>query len=113
MLQISYVQVDEWYEQTKGVSFASMILSALLLGLGFVNRVVKLHRGLSVDLMAWVRNAVSVRLRRVLLFVYTRLNIQSSPGSLRQTLIYRPLLAAFLVLRVGVDAWGSMFVEVM
>jgi hypothetical protein len=100
------------HEVPDDLTFASMILSILLLGLGFLVRAVKLHKRLSVDIVGSARHAISVSLRRRLSAVYNKFNLESSPKRLARKLIYRPLLATFLILRVGVDAWTSMTVEV-
>jgi hypothetical protein len=92
-------------------TFASMILSILLLGLGFASRVIRLHRSLSINIER-LRRAASGWSRNKLLRAYEKLKVESSPKSLSRTMIYRPLLAIFLALRVGLDAWSSMFVEV-
>jgi hypothetical protein len=96
------------------LTFVSMILSVFLLGVGFLIRAVKLHKSLSVFFVESVRRSISVFLRRQLSRIYNKMNLAGSSPRLRlaRTLIYRPLLAAFLVLRVGVDAWTSMTVEV-
>jgi hypothetical protein len=99
-------------EAPDDLTFASMILSILLLGLGFLVRAVKLHKRLSVNIVGSVRHAVSVCFRRQLSAIYNKLNPESSPKRLARKLIYRPLLATFLILRVGTDAWTSMTVEV-
>lgn len=94
--------------------YITMVLSVLVLALGFVTRVVKLYKVLSVTVVKSTRMKISGRLRRGLLWVYKGLGLDSNPRrrSLRRTLIYRPLLSAFLVLRVLVDMWASMVVEV-
>lgn len=61
----------------RNLSFISMILSTLLLSIGFLVRVVRLHRRLSVDIMGSARRVVSVLLRRGLSAVYYK---QVHPG---------------------------------
>lgn len=95
------------------MAFASIMVSVLLLGLGFVLRVIKLHKSLSVNIVGRLRSYVSATLRKWLLRSYKKLIIGSRPhNSLHRTMIYRPLLATFLAMRFGLDVWTSMFVEV-
>ena len=94
------------------ITFASMVISVLLIAIGFLSRVVRLHKRLSVDLVGNVRRSISESLRKKLQTVYSWCDVENSPNSLKRLLVYRPLLAVFLSLRVVLDAWSSMFLEV-
>lgn len=95
------------------MALASMAVSVLLLCLAFISRVIRLHKSLSINFVAELKKAISERLRKCLRKSYVKLNIEDMPTkSLRRTMVYRPLLAAFLAMRIGADAWTSMFVEV-
>lgn len=99
-------------QKTDLLTFTSMIISVLLIAFGYLSRVIRLHRILSVRVGAGTRRYVSERVRRWLQKVYNWCDVGNSPGGLKRLLIYRPLLALFLSVRVISDAWSSMFVEV-
>jgi hypothetical protein len=94
------------------LNFASMIISVLLVIFGFMARVVRLHKSLSIDIVGRARRATSERLRAYLRKIYNWCDVENSPNGLRRVFIYRPLLAIFVVSRVCLDAWSSMFIEV-
>lgn len=93
-------------------TFASMVISVLLVAFGFLSRVVRLHRTLSVRVVGEIRKDVSGKLRKWLQKVYDWCDSKTSPSGLKRLLLYRPLLALFLCGRVLLDAWTSMFFEV-
>jgi hypothetical protein len=97
---------------TSAASFRVMVVSALLIVLGFCARVIRLHKFLSVTFMGGIGHALTdvvlTRLRRI----YNWCDIQKSPKSLKRTLVYRPLLAIFLVFGALLDLAASMLVEV-
>lgn len=90
----------------------SMILSVLIIVLGFLSRVVKLHKALSLTVLGNLRVRVSARSRNMLHAVYNWCVSSGPMQEFRIALIYRPLFALFLVIRFSLDAWSSMFVEV-
>jgi hypothetical protein len=94
------------------VTFASMVLSVLLVGLGFLSRAARLHKSVSVDVIARARHAASDNTKAILRKVYQWSDAEHTPNGLKRLFVYRPLLALFLVCRVTLDAWSSMFVEV-
>ena len=94
------------------LTFASMILSVLLIGSGFVFRVVRLHKSLAVNVIGRARRRASERLRKCLRKLFNKCEVRRRPGGLRHLFIYRPIFALFLLLRIILDAWSSMFVEV-
>ena len=93
-------------------AYASMIISILLLLFGFLARIVRLHKTLSTGIIRGVRAWVSELATKRLKDIYGWCDIQHSPRSLKRLMVFRPLLAAFLLLRVCLDVWSSMFLEV-
>ena len=93
-------------------AYPSMVISTLLLILGFLNRNFKFHKRLSIDLALYLRSRLSDFVRKYLRRIYTWCDVQTTPHSLSRLLIYRPLLTIFLVSRVSLDLWSSMFLEV-
>lgn len=77
---------SSYYEASFHEARLSMIISVLLLGLGFAFRIVKLYKSLSVFFAGRTRKAVSERVRHLLRKLYDRCNVQASPRSLRRTL---------------------------
>lgn len=94
------------------IVLASMVLSVLLVVLGFVSRVIRLYETLSVGIVGKARSKVSKSLRAILRQAYRWCDTKRSPNGLRRQLIYRPLLAVFLLLQVVSELWTSMFIEV-
>jgi hypothetical protein len=93
-------------------AFGPMVISMVLLWLGFMTRAIRLHKSLSVYGVQRIREFLSKKARKLLRKLHVKCGAQSSPGTVARTLVYRPLLAAFLVLRVMLDFWSSMLVEV-
>jgi hypothetical protein len=94
------------------LTFASMVISIVLVVFGFLSRVVRLHKSLSVGYVGNIRDAASKMCKAYLLKIYKWSDVEKSPNGLKRLFIYRPLLAVFLSFRVALDAWSSMFVEV-
>jgi hypothetical protein len=95
-----------------GIPLFSVILSILTIAIGFISRVIKLHKVLSVRCWGKLRTRVSRRSRAILRAIYRWCTISGPVRGLGFCLVYRPLLAVFLVARFVLDAWVSMFVEV-
>jgi hypothetical protein len=93
-------------------SLLTMVISSLLLSLGFISRAIRLHRVVSVSVIGTARHALSSKVRGLLLWLYTWCNVQAPPQGLRRTLVYRPALAVFLTTQVGLNIFTSMFLEV-
>jgi hypothetical protein len=93
-------------------NYPSMVISTLLLILGFLNRIVRLHKRLSIDLALYLRSRLSEFIRKYLRRIYAWCDVQTTPRSLSRLLVYRPLLTIFLVFRLSLDLWSSMFLEV-
>lgn len=102
--------------ETDNLAFDSTVLSMLLPGFAFMIRIVKLHKYLSVDIAGSVRRTASVWSRKCLSALYNKLILGRSRNPIlhriTRRLLYRPLLAMFLTLRVSADTWSSMTVEV-
>lgn len=94
------------------MTFWTMVISIVLLTLGFIYRIIRLHRSLSVSVVGRARTACSKKARCFLRLVYTKTNMETSGLTFKRTFLYRPLLALFLTARAILDLWNSMFVEV-
>lgn len=92
--------------------FLTMMVSIMLILIGFASRVVKLHRKLSIDIFGRARAWLSDRIRQLLHTVFTWCCRDCSPRSLKRTLCYHPLLAIFLTARFLLDGWASVYFEV-
>jgi hypothetical protein len=89
----------------------AVLVSALVIVLGFVAQVVKLHRPIS-NAFDRTRSWLSLRARKVLEFIYQQYFKDCRTQNLRLSLMYRPLLAAFLTARFLLDTLTSVFCEV-
>jgi len=105
------------------LAYASMIVSVLLVGLGFVSRIVRLHRSLTIGLVVASRRYLSERGRRFLRLRYEKAKYPSDPSGssqgqsgrktiLKNLFFYRPLLGTYLAFRAVLDLWSSMIIEV-
>jgi hypothetical protein len=91
---------------------ASMVVSVLLLVLGFIHRVIRLHKSLSILILGRARTVCSEKARHFLRRVYTNMHMETSGLTFKRMFVYRPLLAIFLTARNLLDLWNSMFIEV-
>ena len=107
---------DEDEEDDGKLDYASMVISVLLMGLGFLARIVRLHRGISVGILGASRTYLSECARKRLRLYYERQKdfSDASPwkSQTRTLFLYRPALALFLTCRAMLDLWSSMVVEV-
>ncbi len=110
------------------LDYAAMIISVLLVGFGFLSRVVRLHRSLAVGIIAAGRTYISERSLTFLRNLYRKCKEVPDPpprgqergsvssllrkSSLRILCFYRPLLAIYLTIRVIADLWSSLILEV-
>jgi hypothetical protein len=97
---------------TSKASFSTMISSVLLLSLGFLSRAIRLHRWAVVSVIDKARKFLSRKARSYLRTIYDWSGNMSAIGSIKRTLVYYPVLAVFLVIRVTLDMYASMFFEV-
>lgn len=104
--------------------YGSMIVSVLLMGLGFVSRIVRLHRSLTIRIVGASRRYLSERGRRFLRLRHEKAKYPSDPSGpsqgqsgrktiLKNVFFYRPMLSTFLASRAVLDLWSSMVVEVV
>lgn len=93
-------------------SYLTMIFSCSLLILGFLTRVIRLHKVLSIDFILRMKSWLSKVARRCLWRVYAWCQAEPNAKGLRRSLVYHPLLACFFMLRVSLDVYSSMFMEV-
>ncbi|KAJ5496687.1 hypothetical protein N7463_008674 [Penicillium fimorum] len=93
------------------ITYWGMIFSMLLIAFGFVARIVKMHKTISVDVWGKARAKLSMQARRLLSIAFSWCCLGSSPNCLKRTLIYRPLLTTLLIARLFLDWWSSMFFE--
>jgi hypothetical protein len=94
-----------------GFTMASVVLSQLLIGIGFLVRIVRLHSYLSVSIVGAKRNLASEKARKLLRSIYKWCDVETFPRGLKRLFVYRPMLAVFLASRIIVDVWSSMFLE--
>ncbi|CAG7998597.1 unnamed protein product [Penicillium salamii] len=92
-------------------AFLSSIVSMLLIALPFVSRIVKLHRMLSVNFLGMAGAYLSFQACRPLRVVFNWYG-KSSHRSLKRTLCYYPIFVVFLGLKLILDFWSSMLLEV-
>lgn len=122
-LGMNYEHANYSFSGIPELTYGSMIVSVLLMGLGFVSRVVRLHRSLAIGLVVAGRRYLSERGRRFLRLRYEKAKYPSDPSgasqgqSSRKTILknlffYRPLLGTYLAFRAVLDLWSSMIVEV-
>lgn len=103
-----------WQPNDNSITLVSTIVSISILAVGFLTRLVRVIKTLSIDVLQHARGQVSNRLQKWLMAVYNKLQLDepSMTLSFQRTLIYWPLLAMFLAVRVAVDTWLSMAAEV-
>jgi uracil phosphoribosyltransferase len=99
-------------ENYEALTFSTMVISVLLLALGFIHRVIRMHRTLSVSVLGVFRTFCSEKARNVLRRTYTTMGMETSGLTLKRLFLWRPLLALFLTARALLDLWNSMFIEV-
>lgn len=90
----------------------AMLISVILMFIGFVSRIFKMHQTLSTLFSQTIRGKISHVLRKILRLVECRCIPGGFLQNLKRLWLYRPLLALFLTARVMIDTWDSMFFEV-
>ncbi|CAG7936484.1 unnamed protein product [Penicillium salamii] len=106
-----YASVDNGHAFSDS-SIMAMSISIVLLFVGFVCRVLKMHQSLSYFFARTIRGSISRMLSKPLRTIEGWCVTPSFLHSLQRLLLYRPLLALFLTLRILVETWNSMFFEV-
>jgi hypothetical protein len=93
-------------------ALVSMVILVSLIGLGFIFRVIKLHKPLSLFMAETLRRRISQGLRRLLWMFYRWRSHPKGLGRFAGDILYYPVLALFLSLRLVADHFSSMFFEV-
>lgn len=107
----SYVSPSDHIPSDRAI--IAMSISVILVFVGLLCRLFKLHQSLSSFVSETIRGRISHMLRTLLRAVHDWSDIVSGfPRSLKRLLVYRPFLALFLTARILVDTWDSMFFEV-
>jgi hypothetical protein len=106
-----------WGEEDSTLNFMSMIISVLLLGLGFLSRIIRLYQSLAVGVVSKPRRYLSELVRNRLRRYHDKCVKTTDPDvkhpSYARTLnVYRPALAVFLAFRFILDLWSSLILEV-
>ncbi|ORY00181.1 hypothetical protein BCR34DRAFT_576060 [Clohesyomyces aquaticus] len=107
----AFDQASDTYPNS--MPFDNMILSIAFLAVGLFVRLSKLSPWISNTMAARVRNPCSAKAAHLLSRVRAWSKIQESPVGMKRFLIYRPLLACFLLVRVAVDLYLSMLGEIL
>lgn len=92
--------------------FGSMIILICLVLLGFVFRVIKLYRPVSLFVVENLRRHISHGSRKLLWGLYRWSGLPRGPRSFAGSILYYPALAWFLSMRLVADHFASMFFEV-
>jgi hypothetical protein len=104
-----------YVEALSGDSDSSAIVSVVILAFSFGVRLVKLHQRSS----EWLNFKVRARISSWTTYRLNQLRVWSFPNHdqnlvpLKRTLIYRPLLVSFILLRMSLDIYSSLFAEVI
>ncbi|KAJ5696149.1 hypothetical protein N7536_006561 [Penicillium majusculum] len=109
---IRHAMCHSGFDVRSTTAYYAMVLSILLVIFGFVARIIKLHKIISVGIWEKARARLSMQARRLLRIAFIWCCPNNSYKSLKRTLLYRPLLTVFLVARLFLDGWSSMFSEV-
>lgn len=104
-----FPKLDPSYYQVEGLA---VLVSALVIILGFAARVIKLHRTFSAKVVDRTRSWLSLRARKVLKIIFAYCCKDSKVRDLRRSFFYRPILAAFLTMRFILDILTSLLFEV-
>jgi hypothetical protein len=112
-----YEGSDIYGEEAATFNYASMIISVLLMGLGFLSRVVRLHRALSIGVLTASRRYLSERTRQILQKSHEKAMKHLKSGDIKHfrmvlSFQYRPALALFISIRILLDIWSSLILEV-
>lgn len=93
-------------------SYYAMIVSMVLIIFGFVARILKLFKPISIGICGRIRSWLSIRAHSLLRVAYDRLCSKCSSHSLKRSLLYRPLLTIFLIGQLFLESWSSTSLEV-
>jgi hypothetical protein len=104
-----FPKLDSGFYQAEGLA---VLVSALVIILGFATRVVKLHRTFSAKVVDRTRSWLSLRARKFLKIIFAYCCKDCKVRGLRRSFFYRPILAAFLTMRFILDILTSLLFEV-
>jgi hypothetical protein len=103
------ISFDITSAQTAGIQ--RVVISMIFLAFSMVNRIQSLYRApTTVVLMA--RRWASHKTRNILARCYRRCSSSSKTACMEAILVYRPLLALFLTIRLSVDVFTSKALDV-
>jgi hypothetical protein len=88
-----------------------IVISIVFLGFGMMNRIRRLYHAPNL-IIAKARKGISHKSRRFLMYFYGQGSADSIIACLAAVLVYRPLLALFLTIRLLMDGLSSMAFEV-
>jgi hypothetical protein len=100
------------YGGTVAMAGSTTVISVVSLTWGFLYRVIRLHKSLSVFVVGRARETCSEKSRNFLRRSYAKMGMQTSGLTFKRLFLYRPLLALFFTARISLDLWSSMFIEV-
>jgi hypothetical protein len=92
--------------------FVNMVLSIFFLAIGLLIRFFKLYRGLTTSVTTSIRNPVGKGVVSFLSRRHSWSKPHDSPLGWKRLLVYRPLLAIYLLFKVFIDFYVSMLGEV-
>lgn len=92
--------------------FWTMLVSSLVIVIGFVSRVVKLHKTLSINLFGKAKLWINICMRKMLRPIFNWCCEHDYLQGLRRSFVYRPLLSLFLGIQFILDGWASLIFEV-
>jgi hypothetical protein len=107
---ICYILHDHKHNDDK---IAVSSISATILVLSLLTRIVKLHRRIAEFLSGRVRKRLSARYQRMVSRWVAWANDDTITGNLRRTLVVNPMVALHLAIRSALDFYSSMFFEVL
>lgn len=111
-VEVSWQELGfDWRNTLLDTNRQYVILSVILLGLGMLVRIMRLHQ-FTTTWLVWARRTISWHETAVLDEVHNWANAGQPFSSLKRSLCYRPLLALAIVLRTLLDVVLSMAFEV-
>lgn len=101
-------------EDRSSVAYQSMVFSILLLSFSFITRLIRLHKMSSDWANVYIREFVGMQYRvRVLKPISRWADTNTNRQHWKKTLVYRPFLSFYLVMRLVLDLFASMLSEVL
>jgi hypothetical protein len=103
--------LDPAFDDWENTDAFRIIISIVFLGFGMINRIRRLYHAPNL-IMAKARNRISQISRCFLMYIYGQGSADSVVACLAAVMVYRPLLALFLTVRLLTDGLTSMAFEV-